>query len=108
VPVSEQEERMSERNQELVDWDEPKEKEQAQSSWSSGAEQMRAEERELQRDRISKARPGGSSQSLTDERVIPEGMGGAGGGDVDDVGDVGYPEEASGRSGDERRRGRTA
>jgi len=93
---------MSERNRELVNWDEPKEKEQADSSWASGAEQMQTEERELERDRISKARPEGSTRKLTEDRVMPEGMGGAGGGDIDDVGDVGYPEEASGRAGDEQ------
>lgn len=91
---------MSERNRELVTWDDPKEKEQAESSWTSGAEQMQVEERELQRDRVSRARPDGSSSQLTTDRVMPEGMDGAGGGDIDDVGDVGYPEEASGRAGD--------
>jgi hypothetical protein len=80
-------------------WEEPKSKAQGEYSYASGADQMRSEERERQRDEMSRARPEGSSSQLTDDRVLPEGMGGAGGGDLDDMGDVGYPEEAAGTAG---------
>jgi hypothetical protein len=80
-------------------WEETKEKAQGEYAYTSGADQMRAEERERQRDRLSRARPEGSSSQLTSDRVLPEGMAGAGGGDVDDMGAVGYPDEASGSAG---------
>jgi hypothetical protein len=80
-------------------WEEPKDKAQSEYSYASGADQMRSEERERQREEVSRARPEGSTSQITDERVLPEGMGGAGGGDLDDMGDVGYPEEAAGTAG---------
>jgi hypothetical protein len=71
-------------------------KDQAEFGYTSGAEQMSVEEREMQRIRQSNALEDAGDPRLTEERIIPEGMGGAGGGDVEDVGDVGYPEEAGG------------
>lgn len=72
------------------------EKDQSQHGYSSGAEQMTVEERELQRNIHSNALENAGDERLVEERVFPEGMGGAGGGDVEDVGDVGFPEEAGG------------
>jgi len=86
----------SSNNQNLIHTDENRTKEQAQHGYVSGAEQMTVEERELQRNATSNALENAGDPRLTEERVIPEGMGGAGGGDVTDVGDVGYPEEAGG------------
>jgi hypothetical protein len=59
-------------------WEEPKAKAQSEYGYASGAEQMQAEERERQREKHSQARPEGSSSELTDDRVMPEGMAGAG------------------------------
>lgn len=84
------------RQADLHRFDEPKEKAQGEYSYGSGADQMVVEERERQREEISQARPEGSRSQITDDRVIPEGMGGAGGGDIDDLGDVANPKQRPG------------
>jgi len=81
---------------ELVRSDEAVAGDQSEFGWTSGAEQMTNEEREHQRNIHSNALENAGDAALIEERIIPEGMGGAGGGDVDDVGDVGFPEEAGG------------
>lgn len=83
-------------NEDLLKKDREREKQQSEYGYSSGAEQMSVEERERQRNMQSNALEDAGDPRMTEERAFPEGMGGAGGGDVEDVGDVGYPEEAGG------------
>jgi len=83
-------------NEHLLKKDRAREKQQSEFGYSSGAEQMSVEERERQRILHSNALADAGDPRLTEERIFPEGMGGAGGGNVDDVGDVGFPEEAGG------------
>lgn len=80
---------MSERNRELVHWDEPKEKEQSESAYATGAQQMISEERERQRDAMSIAKPDADDPRRLEERILPEGAQVTGGEDYDarDVGE---------------------
>lgn len=86
----------SSNNENLIRQDAPRDKEQASTSYASGAEVLANEERERRRNEQSQALEDAGDPRLTEQRSEMEGMGGAGGGDLDDVGDVGYPEEAGG------------
>lgn len=56
-----------------------KSKQQAQSSYSSGADAMTVEEREDEREATSHARPGGLERVLNEQRLPAEGIGAADG-----------------------------
>ncbi len=118
-------------NKPLHQWNEDKEKDQAASSWGGAPDQMTIAEREIARERMTDARPGGAER-VDNEQVIgaeglggpfdqidetdvvggraeapdpvngsdrtftSEGMGGAGGGDLDDLGDQAFPPDNPG------------
>jgi hypothetical protein len=54
-------------------------KEQAQSSDTTGADAMTVEEREDEREAISRARPGGIERVVNEQRLPAEGIGAADG-----------------------------
>jgi hypothetical protein len=56
-----------------------KTKEQAQSSYVTGADAMTVEEREDEREAISRARPGGLERVVNEQRLPAEGIGAADG-----------------------------
>jgi hypothetical protein len=56
-----------------------KTKEQAQSSFTTGADAMTVEERETEREAISRARPDGYWRVISQQRLPAEGIGAAGG-----------------------------
>lgn len=120
-------------NKPLHTWNEDKEKDQASSSWVGAPDMMTSAEREIARERVTNARPGGAER-VDNEQVIgaeglggpfddadetdvvgdraeapdpvngsgagrtfvSEGMGGAGGGDLDDLGDQAFPPDNPG------------
>jgi hypothetical protein len=66
-------------NERLHRFDEPKRKAQAEYAPAIGADQMTVEERESEREAISRAIPGGVERVANEQRLPAEGIGAAGG-----------------------------
>lgn len=63
-------------NKPLHTWNEDKEKDQAESSWTGAPEMMTIAEREIARERLTDARPGGEARVDNEQVIGAEGLGG--------------------------------